>query len=88
MVFLALGSLSGQLCISEIIPQLPIPLHKGKRNMWNIYNYQLPTVLNVGSYFLFVFQMTIIPDDGKKPKCKTEIAADTNNPLYDEKFSL
>ncbi|WAR30627.1 RGS3-like protein [Mya arenaria] len=33
-------------------------------------------------------KLSLIPDDGKKPRCKTEILKDSNNPLYDEKFSL
>ncbi|XP_052222379.1 uncharacterized protein LOC127838592 isoform X1 [Dreissena polymorpha] len=33
-------------------------------------------------------KLSIIPDDGKKPKCKTEIMYGSNNPVYDQKFSL
>ncbi|XP_045191341.2 uncharacterized protein LOC123548240 [Mercenaria mercenaria] len=33
-------------------------------------------------------KLSLLPDDGKKPKCKTEVVQDTNNPLYDEKFSF
>ena len=37
---------------------------------------------------ILIFQLSLLPDDGKKPKCRTEVVQDTNNPLYDEKFSL
>ncbi|KAK3593735.1 hypothetical protein CHS0354_013632 [Potamilus streckersoni] len=33
-------------------------------------------------------QLTLIPDNGKQSKCKTEVIHDSNNPLYDEKFSF
>lgn len=32
--------------------------------------------------------MSLIPDDSKKCRCKTDVRGETNNPLYDEKFSL
>ncbi|XP_069120607.1 uncharacterized protein [Argopecten irradians] len=33
-------------------------------------------------------KMSLIPDDTKKSRCKTEMVIDSNNPLYDEKFSF
>lgn len=46
-----------------------------------------------GSVVVLIFtclhqQLSLIPDDGKKAKCKTEVVQDSNNPLYDGKFSL
>ncbi|KAL5012143.1 hypothetical protein ScPMuIL_010694 [Solemya velum] len=33
-------------------------------------------------------KMCIIPDEMKRTKCKTSMVLDTNNPVYDEKFSF
>ncbi|KAJ8300366.1 hypothetical protein KUTeg_021885 [Tegillarca granosa] len=33
-------------------------------------------------------KMSLIPDDSKKSRCRTEPVMDSNNPLYDEKFSF
>lgn len=33
-------------------------------------------------------KMSLIPDDSKKCRCKTDVRGETNNPLYDEKFSF
>ncbi|VDH97352.1 regulator of G-protein signalling 3 [Mytilus galloprovincialis] len=33
-------------------------------------------------------KMSLIPDDSKRCRCKTDVRGETNNPLYDEKFSF
>ena len=33
-------------------------------------------------------KVCLIPDESKRTKCKTDLVHDTNNPLYDEKFSF
>lgn len=36
----------------------------------------------------FSLQVSLMPEDPSRPQWKTETIYDTNNPLFDEKFSL
>ena len=37
---------------------------------------------------LIYLQLSLVPDESKRTKCKTETIPDSISPLFDEKFSL
>ena len=38
--------------------------------------------------FKFILQISLIPEEEMRTKCKTKLILDSNNPVYDDKFSL
>ncbi|XP_064616351.1 uncharacterized protein LOC135480446 [Liolophura sinensis] len=90
------GSHSNQLPLEKP----PLPMHavfKGQIKLAVYMNFGLLTVHVIQSRHLSskwkslcdsYVKMSLLPDESKRTRCKTQVVYDSNNPLYDEKFSF